>query len=85
MKTKKQLKTLKKNIINNSAINVGYYEVVINKLPNYALIEAIKEVSLMGCVKKDTSDSEIKNIIITESVRHINYQDFKDISNYFFN
>lgn len=82
--TKKQIKALKKDIVNNTAINVGYYDSLLNNLPAYAMLEAIKEITKNGLINKETKDSDIKNILITESIKNMNYQDFKDVSKFFF-
>jgi len=82
--TKKQIKALKKDIVNNTAVNVGYYESVLDNIPSYAMIEAIKEMTTTGLISKETKDADIKNILVTESVKQMSYQDFKDVSKFFF-
>lgn len=84
MRTKKGLKRLKKRIVEESAINVGYHNSVINSLPEYAMIEAIKEISTNGWVNNQTPDAEVINMLVSESVKQCNYQDFKEVSKYFF-
>ena len=81
--TQRQIKAKKRAIVENSAINVGYYNSVFNYLPAYALFPAIKEFA--STISNMKNDKEIEDILITESVKNMNYQDFKDIQNYFFN
>lgn len=81
--TQKAIKAQKKEIVNQTAINCGYYETVINCLPIYAKIEAIKQTAKL--INHHTTDSELLNIIITEAVKACNFQDFKEFRNYFFN
>ena len=80
--TKKQIKKLKNEIISESALEVGYATAVINKIPVYALIEAVKNISEF--ISVNTSDINIQNRLVTESVKVMNYQDFKEIKDYFF-
>lgn len=81
-RTKKQIKSKKKAITENTAINVGYYNSVFNCLPAYALIPVIKEFAEL--ISRTEKEKDIENILITESVKNMNYQDFRQIENYFF-
>ena len=81
--TKQQLKRKKQEIVENTAINVGYATAVFNQIPAYAMIAAVREnVDLIPTMKTET---DVMNLLVTESGRHMNYQDFKDIEQYFFN
>lgn len=78
----KQIKAKKKAVSENTAINVGYANAVFNKIPAYALILAVKECA--GFIGSVSKEKQIENILITESVKNMNYQDFREIENYFF-
>lgn len=80
--TQKQIKAKKKAIVENTAINIGYAQAVFYEIPAYAMIKAIKENTEI--IKPNQKDIEVENILITESIKNMNYQDFKDIQNYFF-
>lgn len=81
--SKQQLKRKKQEIVENTAINVGYATAVFNQIPAYAMIAAVREnVDLIPMMKTET---DVMNLLVTESVRHMSYQDFKDIEQYFFN
>lgn len=81
--SKQQIKKKKQEIVEVTAINVGYATAVFNQIPAYAMIAAVREnVDLISTMKTDT---DIMNLLVTESVRHMSYQDFKDIEKYFFN
>ena len=84
MKTQKQLKKLKKDIANQTAINVGYYGSILQNLPNYAILEAIRNICKMGIDSK-TTNAELENMFVTESINAMNFQDFKEVEKYFFN
>ena len=56
---KNRTKKLKKEIVTNSAIHVGYSTNVINKLPNYAIISALRETTIL--INDSISDIEIQN------------------------
>ena len=81
--SKQQIKKKKDEIVRNTALNVGYAIDVFNQIPAYAMIAAVREsVDLIPTMR---TDSDVMNLLVTESVRHMSYQDFKDIEQYFFN
>ena len=84
MKTQKTLKKLKKDIANETAINIGYYQSILQNIPNYAILEATRNICKLG-LKDKTTDSELENMIVTESINTMNFQDFKKVAKYFFN
>lgn len=83
MRTQRQIKAKKREIVMNTALYVGYCNDVFNLLPGYTLIPVIKEFAEI--ISNMKNDKEIENMIITECVRNMNYQDFKEIESYFFN
>lgn len=79
--SKQQIKKKKDEIVRNTALNVGYATDVFNQIPAYAMIAAVREnVDLIPTMR---TDSDVMNLLVTESVRHMSYQDFKDIEQYF--
>ena len=80
----KTYKDLKEDISQNTAINIGYYWEVLNEIPGEVLIDTIKEIALNGWINNNTSEQELRNMLITESVKNMSYQEFKDIAHYFF-
>lgn len=80
----KTYKDLKADISQNTAINVGYYWEVLNEIPGEVLIDTIKEIAVNGWINNNTSEQELRNMLITESVKNMSYQEFKDIAHYFF-
>ena len=82
--TQKKLKKLKKDIVETSAITVGYHCKIVSNLPAYSILEAVKEISIIGLVKAETKEADVCNILITEAVKKMNFQDFKEIAKYFF-
>ena len=84
METQKKLKKLKKDIANKTAINIGYYQSILQNIPNYAILVATRNICKMG-LKDKTTDSELENMIVTESIKAMNFQDFKKVAKYFFN
>ena len=84
MKTQKTLKKLKKDIANETAINIGYYPSILQNIPNYAILEATRNICKLG-LKDKTTDSELENMIVTESINAMNFQDFKKVAKFFFN
>lgn len=82
--TKKQLKQLKKEIVENTAIECGFATAVMEKIPSYSLLEAVREITANGWQLNGLDDMSLNNILLTESVKAMNYQDFKEIAPYFF-
>ena len=80
----KTYKDLKADISQNTAINIGYYWEVLNEIPGEVLIDTIKEIALNGWINNNTSEQELRNMLVTESVKNMSYQEFKDIAHYFF-
>ena len=80
----KTYRDLKADISQNTAINIGYYWEVLNEIPGEVLIDTIKEIALNGWINNNTSEQELRNMLITESVKNMSYQEFKDIAHYFF-
>ena len=80
----KTYKDLKADISQNTAINIGYYWEVLNEIPGEVLIDTIKEIALNGWINNNTSEQELRNMLITESIKNMSYQEFKDIAHYFF-
>ena len=80
----KTYKDLKADISQNTAINIGYYWGVLNEIPGEVLIDTIKEIAVNGWINNNTSEQELRNMLITESVKNMSYQEFKDIAHYFF-
>lgn len=85
MKTKKQIKALKKEIIEKGAYNVGFLNKITKALPTYATIEAVKNISINGHININTSETEALNIFVTEAIKATSYQDFKELKKYFLN
>lgn len=52
---------------------------------NTAVVEDFKVISLNGLISSSSNESEISNMVITESIRFLNFQDFKNLAPYFFN
>ena len=84
MKTQKELKRLKKDIADRSAINIGYSSAILQNLPNYALIEAVRIITSNNLIKGDEGHADMENVLVTEAVDALNFQDFKEISKFFF-
>lgn len=80
----KTYKDLKADISQNTAINIGYYWEVLNEIPGEVLIDTIKEIAVNGWINNNTSEQELRNMLITESIKNMSYQEFKDIAHYFF-
>lgn len=82
--SKKTYKDIKKEVSLNTAMNVGYYSNVISDIHPRLLTEIITELATNGWIKEDTKHEDIMNMLVTESVKKMNYQEFKNIADKFF-
>lgn len=82
--TQRQFKDLKQEVTDQSALEVGYFEGILGAIPSYALFEAIREAGDNGWITSQMSDGELQNILVSESIRLMNYQDFKTVAPYLF-
>ena len=87
----KQIKAMKKQIVEESALNVGYYESVIPEI--IEKIDPDTFFKLMGMdsgewllkAAKSNDRAQFQNILVSEAVKHMSYSEFKTIANFFFN
>lgn len=86
----KQIKAIKKQIVEESAINVGYYESVISEIienidPDtfYHLMGRSSGEWLLEAAKSNNR-AEFQNILVSEAVKTMSYSEFKTIAHYFF-
>ena len=82
--SKKTYKDIKKEVSLNTAMNVGYYSNVISDIHPRLLTETITELATNGWIKEDTKHEDTMNMLVTESVKKMNYQEFKNIADKFF-
>lgn len=86
----KQIKAIKKQIVEESAINVGHYESVIPEIIEN--IDPDTFYHLMGRssgewlveAAKSNNRAEFQNIFVSEAVKTMSYSEFKTIAHYFF-
>ena len=86
---KKQIKAIKKEVQEESAINVGYYTTIvgdiINELGDYVLTSVLSELGEEIVEQaKNGQNAEAMNIFVTEAVRQMTYSEFKLIAHNFF-
>ena len=82
---------MKKQIVEESALNVGYYESVIPEI--IEKIDPDTFFKLMGmdsgewllAAAKSKDRAQFQNILVSEAVKHMSYSEFKSIANFFFN
>lgn len=86
----KQIKAIKKQIVEESALNVGYYESIIPEIienidPDtfYHLMGRTSGEWLLEAAKSNNR-AEFQNILVSEAVKYMSYSDFKKVAHYFF-
>lgn len=83
--TKKEIKALKKEIVEDTAINVGYWNEIFSKIAlinHWLMFEVMNNAYELG-FKYDERKSNFENFLVTEFVKEIGYQDFKKLIPYF--
>ncbi|HEL2734317.1 TPA: hypothetical protein UD640_001416 [Streptococcus suis] len=82
--SQKQYKKMKAEVTADTAVGVGFFEGIESKIPLYATAEATRTIALNGWIKDSTSDAELANMLVTEAIKAMNYQDFKEVAPYLF-
>ena len=80
----KQFKRMKREVEEETARGIGYFEGILEHIPSYPLSEAVKELALSGLITPHTDVIDVQNMIVTESIKWMNYQDFKEVAPYLF-
>ena len=80
----KQFKRMKREVEEETARGIGYFEGILEHIPSYPLSEAVKELALAGWITPHTDVVDVQNMIVTESIKWMNYQDFKEVAPYLF-
>ncbi|MDG3142434.1 hypothetical protein MKL29_06180 [Streptococcus suis] len=83
MLSQKQLKSLKKEVNEESALGVGFLVGIEKAIPDYALYEAIRQLANEGDLST-LRDAELQNRLVTTAIEYMNYQDFKAVAPYLF-
>jgi len=86
----KQIKAIKKQIVEETALSVGYYEAVIPEIIEN--IDSDTFYNIMGRTSgewlleaaKSKNRVGFQNILVSEAVKSMSYQEFKTIVKYFF-
>lgn len=82
--SKKDYKRIKQEVIEESAYGVGFFDGIFSHLPDYALVDAVRAISEEGFIGHGTDDGTIRNMLVTEAIQAMNYQDFKEVAPYLF-
>lgn len=80
----KQFKRMKREVEEETARGVGYFEGILEHITSYPLSEAVKELALTGWITPQTAIVDVQNMLVTESIKRMNYQDFKEVAPYLF-
>lgn len=84
----KSIKEIKKEIVNESAVNIGYYEGTLQKILEVypsVISEILSESSFISDGGlTGLSVPEIDNILITEAIKRLSYSEFKEVAHKFF-
>ena len=61
----KQFKRMKREVEEETARGIGYFEGILEHIPSYTLSEAVKELALAGWITPHTDVSDVQNMIVT--------------------
>lgn len=81
--TQKQYKALKKEIVETSASEVGFYNSLFENVNPYTMLEAIDE-AVQSDFYLSMKESDKFNFLATNIVKHSSYQEFKELAPHFF-
>lgn len=79
-----EYKQMKKDVDEHGAYGVGFFEGIESKIPLYVWVDLVRKIGEEGWVRLGMTDSELRQLLVTEAIRLINYQDFKDLAPYLF-
>lgn len=94
--SRKALKSMKRSIVNDGALSIGYFQGVKAKMLELDPDILKKTMASAGGWVAETlttnadlamadKPNEFDNVLVTEMVRNLNYQDFKEVAPFFFN
>ena len=75
---------MKREVAEETATGIGFFEGILDKIPKDILFDAIREMSVNQWIDEKSKSSEIMNMIVTESIRLMTYQEFKEVAPYLF-
>lgn len=75
---------MKREVAEETATGIGFFEGILDKIPKDILFDAIREMSVNQWIDEKTKSSEIMNMTVTESIRLMTYQEFKEVAPYLF-
>ncbi|MGQ7530673.1 hypothetical protein ACTGYW_00490 [Streptococcus suis] len=67
-----------------NSYGLGYLKNTINHIPEKILVAATQEIALSGLIKEDTSETEVLNMLIGESIRKMDLQEYQRVSPFLF-
>lgn len=75
---------MKREAVEDTAYGVGFFEGILKVIPEDVVFESFQEITGNGWITPDSTIPEIKNIVVTESIRRMTYQEFKEVGGYLF-
>lgn len=75
---------MKNEVVEETAYGVGVFEGILKAIPEDVLFDAFHEIVTNGWISTATQIAEIRNMVVTESIRLMTYQEFKDVAPYLF-
>lgn len=82
--TQRDYKNMKKDVDEFGAYGVGFFEGIESQIPLYVWVDVVRDIASQGWVTATTTDVQMKQMLITESIKRMNFQDFKAVAPYLF-
>lgn len=83
--SQRDYKKMKKDVDEYGAYGIGFWEGIESQIPLYVWVDVTRKIGEEGWIRPGMTDAQIKQLLITESIRHMNFQDFKRVASYLFN
>ena len=60
---------MKREVVEDTAYGVGFFEGILKVIPEDVVFESFQEITGNGWITLDSTIPEIKNTVVTESIR----------------
>lgn len=82
--SQRDYKKMKKDVDEYGAYGIGFFEGIESKIPLYVWVDVVRKIGEEGWIRPGMTDPQLKQMLVTGAIRHINYQDFKELAPYLF-
>lgn len=73
-----------KSITEKEGYGVGFFDGIERELPEDVLIAAVREIALGEVVTEESTEAEIKTLLVSEGIKQMTYDEFQQVAPYLF-